>query len=126
MKSFLYIALLYLTLSLLVVGCSENTPEPACIKAEVIGTDCEKGWYILKLSDDKASIEKKGHSYIGQLQGGFVTTDNLPESHRQVGNKLEVALDLNGDYGPRCVAVNVMYPAVRVKRVCNSPDVTIR
>ena len=61
---------------------------------------------------------------MGQLQSGYVTTDDLPEAYRVPGLKMEAALELNGEYGPRCVTVTVMYPAVKVSRICTAEPVT--
>ncbi|MFD2512900.1 hypothetical protein ACFSRY_03415 [Pontibacter locisalis] len=121
MKSFVYAALLYLVLSLLVMSCAETPPEPECVSAEVIGTDCNSDWYILKISEDDSS-GKLTNGYVGQLQGGYVTTDNLPEELRKAGTQVEVALEIYNDHGPRCLTVTVMYPAVKVKRVCSSKN----
>lgn len=117
MKSFLYIGLLYICLSLLVISCTDSAPEPACIQAEVVGADCEAGWYILKLENETANQSK---NYVGQLQSGFVTTNNLPDAYKEPGRRIGVAVEIIGEYSPRCVTVTVMYPAVRVKRVCNN------
>ncbi|WP_460880381.1 hypothetical protein [Pontibacter rugosus] len=54
------------------------------------------------------------------MHGGYVTTDNLPEQYRQVGQKVLVQLELNSSYGPRCVATNMLYPVVRVIEVCGT------
>jgi hypothetical protein len=36
------------------IGCTGfSDPKPACIKAEVVGPDCENGWYILKFEREK-------------------------------------------------------------------------
>jgi hypothetical protein len=48
----------------------------------------------------------------------MVTTDNLPDAYKQEGMRIEVALELNGEYSPRCVATSVMYPAVKVTQIC--------
>lgn len=116
MKSTCLIALLYLCLSLLMSSCSDDTvPQPTCLQVEVVGPDCENGWYVLRVMDtDKPTSS----SYKGQIQSGFVTSDNLPEEFRQTGQLLEVALELNGEYSPRCLAFVMVYPAVRVKHVC--------
>ncbi|WP_242920854.1 hypothetical protein [Pontibacter liquoris] len=119
MKSILYLALFYLCLLLLVVSCTEKEPEPACLQAEVVGADCQNGWYVLRLLEENSTESHKG-DYVGQIQSGYVTTDNLPEAYRQTGKRLNVALELNGEYSPRCVAVHMMYPAVRITRVCSS------
>ncbi|MCC9165818.1 hypothetical protein [Pontibacter harenae] len=100
----------------------QNAP-PSCIKAEVVGGDCEAGWYILKL-EEKTAIAGQSNAYIGMIQGGYVTTDNLPAQYQATGAKLDLAVELNGEYSPRCLTVAVMYPAVRVKKVCSSNDVT--
>lgn len=120
MKNILYVMLLYLALSVLVISCSEADPEPACIRAEVVGQDCDNGWYILKL-DESSSAGASGGGFAGQLQGGFVTTDNLPQAYRQPGLKLKVALEINNVNSPRCLATAVMYTPVKVKYVCESP-----
>ncbi|NDK56104.1 hypothetical protein [Pontibacter fetidus] len=117
MKNSFKILFLYLTLALLTVSCQkEEDPTPACLQVEVIGADCDSSWYILKIEGADANGQQG--NYLGQLQNGYVTTDNLPEAYRQPGTKLEAALELNGEYGPRCVTVTVMYPAVKVTRVC--------
>lgn len=119
MKNTFKILFLYFTLALVTVSCqNEEDPEPACLKVEVIGADCDSKWYILKIVD--ADVNGQQGNYLGQLQNGYVTTDNLPVAYRQPGTKLEAALELNGEYGPRCVTVTVMYPAVKVTRVCQS------
>ncbi|WP_347157187.1 hypothetical protein [Pontibacter chitinilyticus] len=117
MKSILYIALFYLCLSVLVVSCTEKEPEPACLQAEVVGPDCQNGWYILKLANEDSQTNHTG-DFVGQIQAGYVTTDNLPEAYRHEGQRLTLALELNGSYSPICTAVHMMYPAVRIKRVC--------
>ena len=119
MKSILYIALFYLCLSLLVVSCSEKAPEPACLQAEVVGPDCQNGWYILHLLEENDEATHTG-DFVGRIQSGYVTTDNLPEAYRQKGQRLEVSLELNGEYSPRCTAEHMLYPAVRIMRVCGS------
>ncbi|MBC5992875.1 hypothetical protein [Pontibacter cellulosilyticus] len=120
MKNVLSAVLLYLGLSVLVISCSEAEPEPNCIAAEVIEADCGSGWYILKLEEKQSSDILPGGSYVGQLQGGYVTTDNLPQAYRQPGLKLRLALEINGEYSPLCVTVAIMYQAVKVKNVCVS------
>ena len=119
MKNNFYAILLYIGLALFIVGCQKDAPEPECLQVEVMGQDCENGWYILKIENSGAN-GKQVNSYLGQLQNGYVTTDNLPEQYKQPGLKLNAALELNGEYGPRCVAVTVMYPSVKVTRVCVS------
>ncbi len=123
MKKILYIGLLYCCMLLVVGSCTESDSEPAptCIQAEVIGPDCDSGWYILKLENEAPDGSGK---YVGQLQSGYVTTDNLPDAYKQPGRKLSVAVDIIGNYGPRCVTVTVMYPAVSVKRICASASAT--
>lgn len=121
MRNVLLVALLYLALSVLVISCSEAEPEPSCVAAEVVGADCDSGWYILKLEEKQNAGILPGGCYAGQLQGGYVTTDNLPQAYRQPGLKLKLALEINGEYSPRCVTVAVMYQAVKVKNVCESP-----
>jgi len=117
MKSILYIGFLYLCLSVLLVSCSDSDPEPSCIQAEVIGPDCESGWYILKLENEATDRRR---SYVGQLQSGYVTTDNLPVKYRKTGTKIGAEMEIIGAYGPRCVTVTVMYTAVNIKQVCES------
>lgn len=120
MRSTLFIALLYLCLSLLMSSCSDDsTPQPTCLQVEVVGADCESGWYVLQIIEKDTPTTS---SYKGQLQSGFVTTDNLPEAYRQPGQQLEVALEVNGEYGPRCLAFMMIYPSVRVKHVCAAGD----
>ncbi|WP_439881281.1 hypothetical protein ACSX1A_19335 [Pontibacter sp. MBLB2868] len=120
MKSFLYTTLLYLFLAVLLTRCTEVAPEPVCISAEVVGPDCDSGWYILKLAESTEASGKLSNGYTGQLQGGYVTTNNLPEELRQPGTAVGLALEIYGESAPRCVSVAVMYPAVQVKRVCGS------
>ncbi|GHA69479.1 hypothetical protein [Pontibacter akesuensis] len=122
MKSLLYVTLLYLCLALLAAGCSNSAPVPACTAVEVVGVNCDTGWYILKLQDDSEELASKSGSYVGQLHGGYVTTDNLPEAYRQVGQRAQLRLELNTSYGPRCVATAMMYPAVRVTEVCGADN----
>ena len=117
MKNALY--LLTICLTLLLSGCSEdNSPTPDCQQVEVIGEDCNTGWYILRLKNSNPG-NAGSNRYLGQLQDGFVTTDNLPAAYQHPGLTLAASLELNGEYGPRCVTVAVMYPAVRVKRICS-------
>ena len=120
MRSFLCIVLGYLWLSLLVVSCSEgNDPAPACRQAEVMGPDsCQNGWYVLKLQDDATAAGNQSNCYIGQLHGGYVTTNTLPEEFRQAGRRLSVSLEVDDEPTQICTAVNVIYPTVRVVRVC--------
>lgn len=120
MKSFLCIVLFYLCLSLLVVSCSErDDPAPACIQAEVVGPDnCQSGAYVLKLQDDTDITDRQSNSYIGQLHGGYVTTTSLPEAYRQVGRRLSLSLEVDDEPTQICPAVNILYPPVRVVRVC--------
>ncbi|GAB3199061.1 hypothetical protein ABID22_001828 [Pontibacter aydingkolensis] len=120
MKSILCIVLLYLALSVLVISCTEADPEPACMRAEVVGIDCDSGWYILKL-DESNSTGATGGGFAGQLQGGFVTTDNLPQAYQQPGLKLKVSLEINNESSPRCLATAVIYTPVKVVTVCESP-----
>lgn len=103
----------------LLSSCQEDAPEPACMQVEVMGADCNPNWYILKIDNTNAEAGQT-NDYLGQLQSGYVTTDNLPEEYRQPGLKLNAALELNGEYGPRCVTIAVMYPAVKVTRVCGA------
>jgi len=120
MKNIIHVCFLFICLSV-IAGCAESDPEPSCIQAEVIGPDCGgNGWYLLKLEND---VSGKSNSYIGQLQSGFVTTNNLPDEYKQPGRKINVSVDLLEDDGPFCVAVYVMYPAVSVKKVCSAAPV---
>ncbi len=119
MKRNLYLSLLCLCLSVVMFSCSENDPEPLCLQVEVVGADCENGWYILHVLDENFEAQKT-KDYKGPLQAGYVTTNNLPQEYRQPGQRLSLALDTNGENSPRCVAVTVMYPAVTVKRVCSA------
>lgn len=117
MKSTLCIALFYLLLSLLVVSCAdEEEAVPTCVQVEVIGTDCENGWYVLRIQEDDKP--QRSNAYVGQLQSGFVTTDNLPLDLRTPGLLVELSLERNSAYGPRCTAVHMLYPPVKVKQVC--------
>ncbi|TXK36520.1 hypothetical protein FVR03_17585 [Pontibacter qinzhouensis] len=119
MKPTIYLALLYLCLSLLVISCTEDAPAPtACIQAEVVGTDCETGWYVLRLLNDNYTPEKQSGCFVGQIHGGFVTTDNLPDAYKKGGLHIEVALELNSEYSPRCETHAVMLPAVRITQIC--------
>ncbi|WP_187262542.1 hypothetical protein [Pontibacter beigongshangensis] len=119
MKPAFYLALIFLCLSLLAISCSGEEPVPvACVQAEVVGADCETGWYVLRLLNDNQASGLQSNRFVGQIQGGLVTTDNLPAAYRLQGIRIEVALELNGEYSPRCVATSVMYPAVRVVQVC--------
>lgn len=113
----------YLCLSMLVVSCTENDPAPTCMQAEVIGPDhCQQGWYILKLKDDAALAGTQSNRYIGQLHGGYVITRSLPEEYRQEGRQLELSLELDEEPTQICPTIYVIYPAVRVVRVCKQTD----
>lgn len=125
MKSFLCIVILYLCLSMLVVSCSDagNEPEPTCMEAEVIGPDnCQNGGYILKLEENASLAGSKSNHYVGQLHGGYVTARNLPEAYQQAGSKLKITLELDEEPTQVCPAIYVIYPAVRVVRVCVQTD----
>lgn len=122
MKGFLYIVLLYLCVALLATGCSETTPTPACTTAMVVGQHCTTGWFVLKLQDDSDDMAKQRGEYVGQLHGGYVVTDSLPEQYRQSGQVLQVRLELNSSYGPRCYTAAMMYPAVHVVDLCGQPE----
>lgn len=122
MKTLGYITLLYLCLALLASGCGETAPVPSCTVVEVVAQDCSPGWYILKLEDDSEEVAGKSGSYVGQLHGGYVTTNNLPEKYRRAGQKLSLRLELNGSDGPLCTANVMMYPAVVVVDVCGEPE----
>lgn len=124
MKSLGYITLLYLCLALLATSCTKSAPVPACVAAEVVSQDCESGWYILKLEDDSEEVSSKSGSYVGQLHGGYVTTDKLPELYRQPGLRVNLRLELNTAYGPLCVTSFMRYPVVRVIEVCSAPSST--
>jgi hypothetical protein len=117
MKNTFYSALLYIGLALFIVSCQKDAPEPECLQIEVIGEDCETGWFLLKIENNSTN---GNNSYLGQLHNGYVTTDNLPEEYQQAGLKLNAGLELNGEYAPRCVAIAVMYPAVKVTRLCGA------
>lgn len=118
MKSTLCIALFYLLLSFLVVSCAEEEEAvPSCVQVEVIGADCENGWYVLRIAEDERPQRSK--EFVGQLQGGFVTTDNLPPDLRTPGLMVELSLERNSAYGPRCTSVYMLYPPVKVKQVCS-------
>ncbi|WP_299705168.1 hypothetical protein [uncultured Pontibacter sp.] len=121
MKSTLSIILLYLLLALLVVSCADQEEAvPSYLQVEVIGADCENGWYVLRILDTDGAGDQRSNQYVGQLQSGYVTTDNLPEELQVPGRLLQLSLERNGDYGPRCTAINMMYPPVRVKQVCSN------
>lgn len=124
MRNALRICLQCLSMLLLLTGCSDDdeTPAPECLQVEVVGEDCNAGWYILKVENKQAN-GATGNNYLGQVQSGFVTTDNLPLAYRVPGLTLEATLELNGEYAPRCVAITVIYPAVKVSRVCTSAPV---
>lgn len=128
MRGFLYIVLFYLCLSLLVVSCAErNDPAPACLQAEVIGPDnCQSGWYVLKLLDNAVATASQSNSYIGQLHEGYVTTHNLPGEYRQPGRRLRLLLEVDDEPTQVCEAVHVIYPTVRVVRVCGDGGGTER
>lgn len=123
MKRLTYLSALCLCLITLASGCTKNAPVPVCQVAEVMGQDCESGWYILKL-ENQANGEASHGRYIGQLQGGYVTTDNLPEAYQKVGTKVGLRLELNGEYGPSCVSTSMMYLAVRVVDACDTSSPT--
>jgi hypothetical protein len=121
MKSTLSIILLYLLLALLIVSCADQEEVvPSCLQVEVIGADCENGWYVLRILDTDGAGDQRSNQYVGQLQSGYVTTDNLPEELQEPGRLVQLSMERNGDYGPRCTAINMMYPPVRVKQVCSS------
>ncbi|PKV66783.1 hypothetical protein [Pontibacter ramchanderi] len=120
MKSVLSLVVLYLLLALLLVSCADQeVAVPACLQVEVVGPDCAEGWYVLQIVDADGSGEQRSNQYIGQLQSGFVTTDNLPEDLRHSGKVAYLALERNSEYGPRCMAIYMMFPPVRVKQVCS-------
>ncbi|MCJ8166994.1 hypothetical protein MKJ04_19285 [Pontibacter sp. E15-1] len=122
MKTFLSAVLVSLCLLVLAAGCSErNDPAPACLQAEVIGPDsCQPGWHILKLQDDATLTSSQSNSYIGQLHGGYVTASNLPQAYQQPGSRLNLTLEVDDSPTQVCVAVHILYPPVRVKRVCQA------
>ena len=123
MKSFLCIVIFYLCLSMLVVSCSKSDPAPSCMQAEVVGPDnCQDGWYILKLQENASVAGSKSNHYIGQLNGGYVTTRNLPEEYRREGSQLSLSLELDEEPTQICAAIHVIYPAVKVVRVCAATD----
>ncbi|MEJ8757923.1 hypothetical protein WG947_12990 [Pontibacter sp. H259] len=117
MKNTFYSALLYIGLALFIVSCQKDAPEPECLQIEVIGEDCETGWFLLKIENTSTN---GNNNYLGQLHNGYVTTDNLPAQYQQPGLRLNASLELNGEYAPRCVAIAVMYPAVKVTRLCGT------
>lgn len=120
MKSALFVVILYLLLPLLMVSCTEEKDAvPSCMQVEVIGADCDTGWYLLQILDQEKVGEQRSQQYIGQLQSGIVTTDNLPAALQQPGLLLDLSLELYGEKGPRCVSIFMMYPPVRVKQVCS-------
>lgn len=59
-----FLPALYIALAVLNFCCSETIPEPACMKAEVVGKDCDNRWYILRLVEDAEKPNTSG-SYIG-------------------------------------------------------------
>ncbi|MDX5420368.1 MAG: hypothetical protein LPK09_14230 [Hymenobacteraceae bacterium] len=120
MKSTLSIAIICLLLSLLAVSCTEEEAVPSCVQVEVMGPDCSNGWFILKVLENETVNSQRSKEFVGQLQSGFVTTDNLPLELREAGLLLDLSLERNGDYGPLCTAIYMMYPPVKVKQVCNS------
>jgi hypothetical protein len=120
MKSTLSIILLYLLLALLMVSCADQEEAvPSCLQVEVVSEDCENGWFVLRILENDGAGEQRSNQYVGQLQSGYVTTDNLPKELQVPGRLLQLSLERNGDYGPRCTAINMMYPPVRVKQVCS-------
>ena len=120
MKSVLSLVVLYLVLALLLVSCADQEEAvPDCLQVEVVGPDCEAGWYVLQIMDADGTGEQRSNQYIGQLRSGFVTTDNLPEALRHSGKTAFLSLERNTEYGPLCTAVYMMYPPVRVKQVCS-------
>jgi hypothetical protein len=120
MRSTLCIAILCLLLSLLAVSCTEEEAVPSCVQVEVMGPDCESGWFVLKVIENETAPGQRSKEYVGQLQSGFVTTDNLPLELRKAGLLLDLSLERNSDYGPLCTAMYMMYPPVKVKQVCDS------
>jgi len=114
--------ILYLCLALLASGCAKTAPVPACTTAEVVAQDCAPGWYILRLEEKAPGTSGV---YVGQLQGGYVTTNNLPEQYRQAGRKVSLRLELSGADGPRCTADVMLYPPVRVVAACGGPEANL-
>jgi hypothetical protein len=120
MKSVLSLVVLYLLLAVLLVSCADQEEAvPACLQVEVVGPDCAAGWYVLQIMDADGTGEQRSNQYIGQLQSGFGTTDNLPEDLRHSGTIASLSLERNSEYGPLCTAIYMKFPPVRVKQVCS-------
>ncbi|NEM96726.1 hypothetical protein [Pontibacter burrus] len=123
MKSITKLILSCCAVLLLTGGCSDkDNPEPECLRVETVGPDCDTGWHILEIVKNQ-EVGTQAKKYIGQLESGFVTTDNLPQAYRQPGVEFDATLELNGEYGPRCVTITVMYPAVKITNICSNPPV---
>lgn len=109
-------------LALLCTGCAKSDdPAPACIAVEVVGSyDCPKGSYVLKLLAGAPATADASNGYIGQLREGYVVTQNLPEAYQHAGLRLNLALEVDDAPTQVCPAIHVIYPAVRVARLCGA------
>jgi hypothetical protein len=115
------VLLLFVLLAVVLTNCADKVDAvPSCLQVEVVGEDCENGWFVLRILDTDGASEQRSNQYIGQLQSGYVTTDNLPEELQVPGRLLQLSLERNSAYGPRCLAIYMMYPPVRVKEVCSN------
>lgn len=120
MRNTLQLLFLYVGLALFTVSCQQDTPEPVCIEAEVVGPDeCGGGWYVLRVPDTEEHTNGilPGGCYVNER---YVTVNNLPEGYRQAGLKINVALEELKNDGPFCLAIYMMYPAASIKRICNA------
>ena len=114
MRNLIFIALLYLILSVLVISCTGTDPEPACVEVTVLEQDCDSNWFILQVDGMQGKGILPGGCYGGQL----IATDNLPQEFRTPGLRLSLSFQEKSSYTRQCMANAVTYPSVKVKRVC--------
>ncbi|MBC5774137.1 hypothetical protein H8S95_08695 [Pontibacter sp. KCTC 32443] len=123
MKNTLQILMLYVGLALFTISCEQDSPEPVCIEAEVVGPDdCSGGWYVLRVPDteEDANSILPGGCYVNEK---YVKVNNLPEDYKQAGLKINVALEERDDNSQVCLAIYMMYPEATITRICNAePD----
>ncbi|MHA6246548.1 hypothetical protein ACXYMU_01320 [Pontibacter sp. CAU 1760] len=109
-------------LAWLCTGCAKSDdPAPACIAVEVVGPyDCPTGAYVLKLLAGAPATADASNGYLGQLREGYVVTQNLPEAYQHAGLRVNLALEVDDAPTQVCPAIHVIYPAVRVARLCSA------